>query len=590
MPSSRTRFSVECSLRLRAATAVVVVLLTVLAAVPSQAGGGAENIFLVVNASSASSVAIANAYVELRKIPAINVLMLPWDGSRDAIPIATFRSDLLQPIMAAIGNRRLATQIDQIVYSSDFPWRIDFAAELPAELVGRDKFPSGSLTGMTMLYSAVQSGAPTYLEAGSNRYWRPLGEGGVPSETQGFRGWYGWGPAGEVLEAGGPRYALSTVLGVTTGRGNSAAEVIACLRSAARADFTRPQGTIYFSTTTDVRSTTRTPGFAGVIAELHRLGVKAETLPEALPVRKKDVAGLMTGVPDFDWAKSGSSILPGAICENLTSLGGIFTPSAGQTPLTAFIRSGASGSSGTVIEPYALQEKFPHASIQVHYARGASLAEAFYQSVQAPYQLLVVGDPLCQPWAKAPVVEATTSPGDTPLEPGRRLSGMVMIQATGRVPEGEEVNRFEFFVDGVRSGQCGQGESHTLDTRLLADGHHEIRVVGIEPSTVETQGRLIVPVICDNHGRSLELRVKPHRIKANGKVRVSVWGENLKNTAIFSTGRVLGRATGADATVEFPAEVLGIGTVTIHATGHTDGENAGTVNATPVTIEVVPAD
>ena len=60
-----------------------------------------------------------------------------------------------------------------------------------------------------------------------------------------------------------------------------------------------------------------------------------------------------------------------------------------------------------MIEPYSIQAKFPHPGIHVHYCRGASLAEAFYQSVNAPYQLLVVGDPLCQPWATIPQVAAT---------------------------------------------------------------------------------------------------------------------------------------------------------------------------------------
>ena len=39
---------------------------------------------------------------------------------------------------------------------------------------------------------------------------------------------------------------------------------------------------------------------------------------------------------------------------------------------------------------------------QLHYARGCSLAESFYQSISGPYQLLIVGDPLCQPWAVLP--------------------------------------------------------------------------------------------------------------------------------------------------------------------------------------------
>ena len=146
--------------------------------------------------------------------------------------------------------------------------------------------------------------------------------------------------------------------------------------------------------------------------------MRAEVVAGPLPQGRRDVAGLTMGAADFDWAKSGNTILPGAICENLTSLGAVFTPSAGQTPLSAFVRAGAAGSSGTVIEPYALQAKFPHPAIHVHYARGATLAEAFYQAVQSPYQLLVVGDPLCRPWATIPQVTAAVSTAE-----GRRADG-----------------------------------------------------------------------------------------------------------------------------------------------------------------------
>ena len=78
---------------------------------------------------------------------------------------------------------------------------------------------------------------------------------------------------------------------------------------------------------------------------------------------------------------------------------------SGQTPLSEFLRYGAAGASGTVIEPYAIPEKFPSPQIHVHYARGCTLAEAYYQSVHGPAQFLIVGDPLCRPWATIPVVE-----------------------------------------------------------------------------------------------------------------------------------------------------------------------------------------
>lgn len=570
----------------------VAVLVAISGPVPSRAGGGPENVFLVVNATSSDSLAVANAYAALRGIPPINVLMLPWQGGRDAVTISTFRTDILRPILQAIDSRKLAPQIDYVVYSADFPWRVDFAEELPRELAGVDKYPSGSLTGMTTLFAAVQAGSPAYLDKSSNRYYRPLAADGTPGATVGFRGWYGWGPHGELMEAGGTRYLLAAVLGVTDGRGNTVPEILRYLRSAVSADGTRPAGTIYFATNSDVRTSTRNPQnsvFPGVVAALEKLGVAATVVKGSLPVGKRDVAGLMTGDADLDWARSGCAVVPGAICENLTSFGAIFTPSAGQTPLSVFLRAGAAGSSGTVIEPFALQEKFPHASIHVHYARGASLGEAFYQSVRSPYQLLVVGDPLCRPWAAIPVVEAVLAPDARPLAANQPLSGTVELEPRATVPGGGNADRFELYVDGVRLAQCGLGERFTLDTTQLADGHHELRVVAIESSPVESQGRWILPVSFVNVGRTLTLDVEPRRVKPSGTVRVRVSGAGLESIVIFAMGRVLGRTRESTSSIEVPAELLGRGSVTIRATGRGGSGPGGSVNAIPVIVEVTDA-
>jgi len=559
-----------------------------------QAGGGPENVLLVVNPTSADSLAIANTFAALRRVPPINVLMLPWTDGEDSTTVGKFRTGILGPVLRTIDARRLSGQIDQIVYSSGYPWRIDYADELPAEIKPQDKFPSGSLTGMTMLFAAVQSGVPAWLDAESNRYYRPAAANGVPESTIGFRSWYGWGPQGQLFEAGGARYLLATMLGVTAGRGNRVDEVLACLTSAARADGTRPPGTIYFVTNSDIRTTTRSTVFNATVKALEGLGVRAEIVGGTLPVRKRDVAGLMTGTPGFDWPASGSTIVPGAICENLTSFGGIFTPSAGQTPLSEFIRAGAAGSSGTVTEPFSLQAKFPHPAIQVHYARGACLAEAFYQSVHAPYQLIVVGDPLCQPWAEIPHVEVVTVADGRLLEPGQRVSGVLELEPRASLPQRAAdvttivADRFELYVDGVRVAQAGLGERLRLDTTGLADGHHEIRVVAIAATPVATQGRRIVPVTVVNHddGRALELVVEPRQVPLGGTVRIGVRGSGIDGAVVFARGRVLGRTAAADTTIDVPADVLGRGSVTLRATGRGGPLPTDGVNADPVTIEV----
>ncbi len=556
-------------------------------AVESLAGGGPENIFLVVNPESPASLAIANAYVAIRQIPPINVMMLPWKESREETSVATFRAAILDPVLEAIEGRSLVPQIDAIVYSSDFPWRISFKDELPEQLAGVDKFPAGSLTGMTTLFPLVKSSNGGWIDRASNRYYRPLDARGIPRETLGFRGWYGWGTQGEQMEAGGIRYLLSAMLGVTSGRGNSVDEVVSMLRSAAAADASRPNGTIYFVTNKDVRTTTRSGVFSETVDALEQLGVRAEVVSGTLPVGKRDVAGLMTGTPAFDWPASGSRIRPGAICENLTSFGGIFSPSASQTPLSAFLRAGAAGSSGTVIEPYADQAKFPHPSIQVHYARGASLIEAFYQSVHSPYQLLVVGDPLCQPWADIPEVRISLNDSSEPLVAGTVLSGQVAFTASAATKRGSRVDRFELFIDGMRYAQFAAGESTLLDTAELADGHHELRIVGITSSPLETQGRQILPVTFANHGRSLQLSVEPQRVTLDGSLRVSLSGTEIDGAVVFAAGRVLGRATSSEAVLEIPASLLGSGPATIRATGRRGSGQSGSVHAEPIAVEVI---
>ena len=136
--------------------------------------------------------------------------------------------------------------------------------------------------------------------------------------------------------------------------------------------------------------------------------------------QKRDVLGLSTGIATFSWTATGSKIVPGAICENLTSYGGMILDEP-QTKLAEFLRNDAAGSSGTVIEPFAIQAKFPHPLIHAHYASGCSLAEAYYQSVEGPFQLLIVGDALCQPWATPPVLQVKG------IAEGEKIKGTVKL-------------------------------------------------------------------------------------------------------------------------------------------------------------------
>jgi hypothetical protein len=333
--------------------ASIVLLLTSVA----QAGGGPENVLLVVNRRSWASISVANHYISLRNLPSENVLYLDWPDSLQTTDIESFRQRILRPILDAIERNELDDHIDYVVYSSDFPWSIDGHSEMQAVKLPDYLNPVGSLTGMTYLWPLIWGRRPEWVTLNSNHYVRPpRALPGVPA-TQAFRSWYGWSNDGALLEAGGQHYMLSTTLAVTGGRGNSLAEVVEYLTRSSGADGTRPKGTIYFDDTNDIRAQCRQPRFRAAVDELEQLGVHAEIVRDAMPRARSDVHGVMAGVADFSWPKTLSRILPGAICEHLTSSGGMLNDGAGQTPLIEWLRYGAAGSSGTVVEPFLIEAR-----------------------------------------------------------------------------------------------------------------------------------------------------------------------------------------------------------------------------------------
>ena len=570
-----------------------IISMVLVATGPSQlaAGVGPENVAVVVNADSNSSMQIANEYVRLRKIPAGNVIRLPEVPDAESIDVNDFRSKLLGPVLDVIKHRGLSNQIECVAWSSDFPTAINVKSDIGNRKLHKVITPVASLNGLTYLYQLVMRKDAWYLSLQVNGYARRpltprvrqlveadlrryseamqaatgddkwaeaeetlrsllkayprhselhynlaccLANSGrlddavealrdaaasgwwnrrhaerdddlqvlrgrddflrvldkIDKQTmsihasRGFRGSQSWGPDGKSVETGGMRYVLSTVLAVTRGRGTSVDEAIAYLRRSVSADNTHPKGTIYYVRNGNIRSTSRAGLFPSAVAKLKAGGVRAQIIDGTLPQKKTDVQGVMVGAASFDWKSSGSTIQPGAICEHFTSFGGVMRANAGQTPLTEFLRFGAAGSSGTVTEPYAVAAKFPNPFVHVHYAAGCGLAESFYQSITGPYQLLIVGDPLCQPWATPPHLAV-----DGP-EPDERVNGIVTMTPMSK----DNVSRFELYVDGRLNDTCVPRSSLQFDSSRLTDGLHELRIVAVASDAVEARSRIIIPV------------------------------------------------------------------------------------------------
>ena len=330
--------------------------------------------------------------------------------------------------------------------------------------------------------------------------------------TRGFRAAHAWGADGEPGDDEKHRYFLSTQLAYTGFVGNSYPEVTAYLKASAGADSTMPDGTVYICKNSNVRSTARQQFFGALEGALKARGRKVEVLDNTkIPAGKDDVIGAVVGTAGFNWGASKSRILPGAICEHLTSFGAHFG-TASQTKVSEFLRFGAAGSSGTVMEPLALHIKFPNPLIHVFYADGCTLAEAFYQSVHGPYQLMVIGDGLCQPFAKRAEFRVEGA--------GAPWKGKVAFQ-----PEGA-AGSYELWVDGRR---VATGEPLEWDTTGELDGWHDVRIVHLSNDLLEMRTSQALDGVVANGSHALEASAdpvvygNPIQLKVKGAKQFEVW-------------------------------------------------------------------
>jgi uncharacterized protein (TIGR03790 family) len=560
----------------------VAAMLGVLWAASVQAGGGPQNVAVVVNPNDPDSLQIANEYVRLREIPSWNVIYIPWAKNVRRAPGSEFREKLIEPLFRELDRRGLTEQIDCIAYSSGYPPTVDLQAEVGATTIPPHGTPVASLNSATFLYRDLLAQQPTILALNSNAYFTP--DFGDASTSRAFSSQVAWAQGQEDKSGFGRTYILSTMLGATIGRGNSVQEICDYLRRARAADGTAPKGTIYYMQNQGVRSAARHDTFPPAVAAINRMGVKAEIMPGSAPIKKTDVAGLTTGVSHLRLRSADCRLLPGALVDNLTSAAGqlIASPRIAepQTPVSEFMRMGAAGASGTVVEPYAIGAKFPSAALHVHYVRGLSLAESFYRTVSGPFQLLILGDPLCQPWAKAPVVSVGGVDALTPI------SGQVALTPTATYDDTRQASEFQLYVDGKRTATAGPGEPLAVNTKSLPDGWHRFVVVAIDDTPMAVQGSWSRDVQVKNGRDLLQISSLAAKVSLTDSVEVKVVSTAADlPTVIFHNGRRLATIPNGAGTVSLPASRLGRGSVTLEAVQERDGR--AVLRARPIAIDVL---
>ena len=507
-----------------------------------------ERAALLVDPSNSDALHIANHYAALRDLPAPNVLFM----DPDAASYAALAGSQLRGFLGELTQRGIAESADFVVLAPSDSFYVTASGLLEDSCSPVNRFALPSAYGLYQ-YEGLALGPGTPPVHQLNTYSRGTWL------AEGFRSELAWLSGQPSTSATARKYYIPAALGWTGVLGNTKAELLAMIDRSVQSDGTFPAGTAYYMQTTDpLRSGPRHGTFPTAVVQMTNAGGVAEHLMDVLPLARHDALGVMTGwaSPDIDGGTF--TLLPGAFCDHLTSYAATYDV-ASQVKMSRWIAKGASGTAGTVEEPCNYASKFPHARVHVVYRRGMTLGEAWFRAMaNVPFQTLFNGDPLTSPWALAPTLQVTGLGGGA-------VSGVVQLSpsATPHPAGGAAIAECELFVDGVRVARAPMAAGLVLDTTVLADGWHDVRVRATDDSAGRNSAVWQSAVLVANTGVSVTCTpsVVTGELTTRFDLTLDAVGGEVDEVVVLQGARVVASLQGGLAS--------GSGTVHVH------GRNVG---------------
>jgi uncharacterized protein (TIGR03790 family) len=378
------------------------------------AGGSGLNVVVVVNQNSTNSVQLGNYYCEKRGVPPQNFLRITnWTGSNVQWTTSDFTNSLVNPLLSMLSSRGLTNQIDYVVLSMDFPYRV-------VQTVA----PTGGNSTTAALYYGFKPddfGDSCSLPAASSNSY--AGSEGIfrqaPPDTAGSNSW------------------LVTML-----TSSNLVQAEAIIDHGVASDGAFPTQMVWLAKTTDLIRSVRFLEFDNTIFDAYVAGdFSIQRTNQDSPYGQTNLLGYQTGLAGFNILSN--AFVPGAIADSLTSYAGQLFENSGQTSLLAFMNAGACSSYGTVVEPCNYLQKFPSPQDYFYQVRGFSLAECYYMSLVNPYQGLIVAEPLAAPFALPPVGAWVNLPTNSVLSGITNLTLQCTASTSNR-----PIQQVDLFLDG----------------------------------------------------------------------------------------------------------------------------------------------
>lgn len=519
--------------------------LQAVAAAAAWAGGSPEYTLLIINPASAESMYLGNYYRVARNIPERNVLYLNSAPASYADFTATGGS--LDAFFGQLTNAWIDDHIDVVVLADGGAFYVPAEGYVVDMCSPVRRFSHTAIFTMAYLRSTILAGNVAVTTA--NHYFSAN-----PAQPLAFSSRTAWLNGSPSISPGARRYFVCGQLGYTGSLGNTVPEILAMIDRAVGVDGTMPPGTFYFMRTTDPLRNVRAVQFQNAANSIIANGGQAQILDGVLPDNRFDCLGIMTGWADPPVATAPIGILPAAFCDHLTSWAATFDIGA-QTKISAWIRRGAIGSSGTVEEPCNYTGKFVHANFHALYFQGMAQGEAWLRSMgYVPFQSLLIGDPLARPFARFPSVTCSL--------PGGTWNGRVTIPITSATPiPGAAIARVEVYIDGVLRHVLGAGEPVTINTAGLPDGWHELRILAQDNTLVRNTGRWIGSFVTGNYGRSVSGTLTPAtgNLTTAFTINASASGGTVRELRLLHNGRVIAAADTSPATLRVFGRNIGAG-------------------------------